>query len=178
MPLKMNIFCSVFLYFKLYKNKRTNSPLAQAEKTVSKFLPKTGRDSFLRPCAKSKSNIKKWKFGVGVLKQFATTCWVPNFFPSKITPPYCTIQRRSLERQSMALILYKLWLRIQIISSFLQPTRAYVLLHYFYSITVRICRLSDRTVGRPPGPRFLTRDTNNVRAWAFSILIYCGLPMM
>ena len=26
------------------------------------------------------------------------------------------------------------------------------ILHYFYSITVRIFRPSDRTVGRPPGP--------------------------
>ena len=34
-------------------------------------------------------------FGVGVLKQFRTTCRVPNFFSSKITPP-CYIGRKQI----------------------------------------------------------------------------------
>ena len=43
------------------------------------FFPFYGnRQHFLRPCAKLISNILKKKLGFGVLKQFGTTCRVPE----------------------------------------------------------------------------------------------------
>ena len=68
-------------------------------------LPFLGQQSTLSEALRQvKKQHQNVKFGIGVLKQFSTTCRVPNFSPSKITPPYCTIQRRSLERQSMAVL--------------------------------------------------------------------------
>ena len=52
------------------------------------FCPFKGNSQhFLRPCAMLKSKIKMYNFGIGVLKQFRTTCRVPNFFLQKLLHP-------------------------------------------------------------------------------------------
>ena len=50
-----------------------------------------------------------------------------------------------------------------------------ILLHYLYSIIVRICRPSDRTVGRPPAPG---RDSNPGRRGLNFLVYYAALKAL
>ena len=68
--------------------------MINTEKSSSLITPKNHRDPkyylwnvlfiiFWGPCAKLRSNISKWNFGIGDLEQFGTTCWVPVFSSSQ-----------------------------------------------------------------------------------------------
>ena len=81
-----------FLSFSLFlalKNERF-PPHASNVKILMLLILGYNTQYFLRPCAKLKGNIKRWNFGIGVLKQFGTTWQESIFVLFKITPPYNT----------------------------------------------------------------------------------------
>ena len=71
--------------FKLFKKLKKTLLLAQ---TLKMCFFRVNSQNYARPCAATEKAtlIKKWDFGIGVLKKCGPTC--SNFCPSKISPPY------------------------------------------------------------------------------------------
>ena len=81
---KINLFL-VSRQFKLFKKLKKTLLLAQ---TLKMCFFRVNSQNYARPCAATEKAtlIKKWDFGIGVLKKCGPTC--SNFCPSKISPPY------------------------------------------------------------------------------------------